>query len=99
PRLLFFAGDRELLRELRVSIVGSRGASEDGKKRAARLARELSAVGVVVVSGLAEGIDTAAHLGAIEAGGRTIAVLGNPLSVYFPRQNRELQDTIIHEHL
>jgi DNA processing protein len=99
PRLLFFAGERGLLRQPRVSVVGSREASDDGRKRAARLARELSAAGVVVVSGLAEGIDTAAHIGAIEAGGRTIAVLGNPLSVYFPRQNRKLQDTIIQEHL
>lgn len=99
PAVLFFAGDKELLRRPRVSVVGRRDASEEGTQRAGRLARELVAAEVVVVSGLAAGIDAAAHRGAMEARGKTIAVLGNPLAVYFPRENRELQDAIFRDHL
>ncbi len=99
PKHLFHHGDLKLLQEPRVAIVGTRQATPEGLRRTARLARELVANGVVVVSGLASGIDTAAHRAAIEAGGRTIAVLGNPLSVSFPRENRDLQETICRAHL
>lgn len=100
PEWLYLAGDRELLRiRPRVSIVGTREASRGGLNRASRLARELVARGVVVVSGLARGIDTAAHLAAIEAGGRTIAVLGTPLDQTYPRENAELQRLIAEKHL
>lgn len=83
----------------RVSIVGSREASEQGKARAARLARALVGRGVVVVSGLAEGIDAVAHETAMQFGGRTIAVLGTPLDQYFPAANRGLQERIMRDHL
>ncbi len=100
PPTLYLAGDPNVFSAgPRVSIVGSREASEQGKSRASRLARELVLRGVVVVSGLAEGIDTAAHTTAIEAGGRTIAVLGTPLDQFFPPSNRALQERIMHEHL
>jgi DNA processing protein len=100
PPTLYLAGDPSVFSSgSRVSIVGSREASDQGKNRAARLARALVSRGVVVVSGLAEGIDTVAHTTAIEAGGRTIAVLGTPLDQYFPASNRALQERIMREHL
>jgi len=100
PRELFVAGDVGLLRRgRRVSVVGSRAASKDGLARAARLSRLLVERGVVVVSGLAEGIDAAAHVAAIDSGGRTIAVLGTPVDRVFPLANRALQERIMREHL
>lgn len=100
PTQLFLAGDRSLLRRHpRVSIVGSRNATPDGLRRAARLARILAENGVVVVSGLAKGVDTAAHRAAIDAGGSTIAVIGTPLDKVYPRENRELQREIAEKHL
>jgi DNA processing protein len=100
PKQLFAAGDIGLLREgARVSIVGSRKASAAGLGRARKLASILSERGIVVVSGLAEGIDTAAHTACIEKGGRTVAVIGTPLDQVFPRQNAALQEKIMKEHL
>ena len=99
PKRLFLQGDRALLRRVKVSIVGSRRPSEEGVKRAARLARELVGHNVVVVSGLALGIDVAAHRAAIDAGGRTIAVIGTPLDDVHPRAHRELQAEIARRHL
>lgn len=99
PRELHCQGDLGLVRKPRVSIVGSRAAGEEAVRRAARLSRELSRAGVVVVSGLAEGIDTAAHRAAIEEKGWTIAVLGNALSAFYPAENRDLQLAIAKDHL
>ncbi len=100
PARLFFSGDLSLLkRGRRISIVGSRAASEEGLRRASFLARTLVAHDVIVVSGLAAGIDTAAHRATIEAGGRTVAVLGTPLSDVYPRENAALQTLIMSEHL
>jgi len=100
PAKLFLAGDRSVFSAgPRVSIVGSRKASPEGISRAAKLARALVGRGAVVVSGLAEGIDTVAHSTAIAAGGKTIAVLGTPLDQFFPASNRALQERIMREHL
>jgi len=100
PKQLFLAGDETLLqRGPRVSVVGSRKASAEGLKRASYLARALVQHKMIVVSGLADGIDTAAHTAAIEAGGRTIAVLGTPLDQAYPAANRDLQDRLAKEHL
>ena len=100
PTTLFVAGKISILREGgRVSIVGSRKASREGVVRAKKLAKLLVERNVVVVSGLAEGIDTAAHTGTLEAGGRTVAVIGTPLDKAYPRKNAELQDRIGREHL
>ena len=82
-----------------MAVVGSREASDDGVKRAARIARELVDRGFTVVSGLAKGIDTAALTSAIEAKGRVAAVIGTPLGVYYPKENKLLQDNIASEHL
>lgn len=100
PEALYMAGDAALLKTgTRVAVVGSRKSSGDGEKRARALVRALVEQGIIVVSGLAEGIDTVAHETAIEAGGRTIAVLGTPLSQAYPSKNRNLLDIIKKDHL
>lgn len=100
PRELFLAGDEELLRSgPRVSIVGSRKASSEALSRARFLARALVKRGIVVVSGLAEGIDTAGHEAALAEGGRTIAVIGTPLNEFYPAKNRALQERLMREQL
>jgi DNA processing protein len=100
PKTLYFQGNAELLNHgPRVSIVGSRKASPEGLKRARLLARVLVENGVVVVSGLADGIDTAAHTSALEAGGETIAVIGTPLDKYYPAGNKDLQVRLAQEQL
>lgn len=78
-----------------VAVVGARAASEAGLRMAERLGFELAARGFVVVSGLARGIDGAAHRGALDAGGRTVAVLGCGIDVAYPPEHRGLADTII----
>jgi len=100
PEKIFLAGDIELLRSgARVSVIGTRRPSPAGVKRAAQLARTLVERHITVVSGLAEGIDTSAHQGAIKSKGRTIAVLGTPLDQSYPKSNQDLQREIIREHL
>jgi len=79
----------------RVSVIGSRKASDEGEKAAFAVAAFFVKYDVTVVSGLAEGVDTAAHTGAIAANGRTIAVLGTPLDKVYPAKNRKLQDLIV----
>lgn len=97
--LLYYRGAWEFTETRCVAVVGSREASDDGVRRAARLARELVDRGFTVVSGLAKGIDTAAHNAAIERGGHTISVVGTPLGVCYPKENFELQETIARHHL
>jgi DNA processing protein len=97
--LLYYQGTWELVETRCVAVVGSRKATEKGVRRARRLARELVARNFTVVSGLATGIDTAVHRAAIEAGGRTIAVIGTPLGEVYPKENRELQEQIASEFL
>lgn len=94
-----YAGDIDLLRNKAVSIVGTREVTEEGARRAARLARELIAAGVVVVSGLAKGVDTAALSSALDVGGRTTAVIGTPLQKAYPIENAGLQMEIAERHL
>ena len=96
---LYCVGEIELLMAPCVAVVGSRAASEPGTARARRLARELAEAGIVVVSGLAEGIDYAAHTAAIAAKGRTIAVIGTPLEKVYPAKHKRLQEQIYNEHL
>lgn len=99
-QFLYYRGDLDLLSmPHRVAVVGSREASAEGVKRARQLARELVKDGVVVVSGLARGIDTAAHTAALEAGGQTIGVIGTPISESYPKENSELQEQIARDFL
>ena len=97
--LLYYQGEWELSESPSVAVVGSRKASPDGLKRAARIARELVKNKITVVSGLAKGIDTAALTAALEEGGRVIGVIGTPLGSYYPPENKELQDHIADKHL
>ena len=83
----------------RVAIVGSREATLQGIEDADLIARILVDKRVTIISGLAKGIDAAAHRAAIRAGGQTIAVLGTPLDRAYPRQNAELQEEIIRRFL
>lgn len=100
PGILYIKGTLKIpLPKPRVSIVGSRKASPDGLSDAGFVAKILAAKDVVIVSGLAEGIDTSAHLAAIEIGGKTIAVLGTPLNKTYPQKNFGLQQEIMQYHL
>jgi DNA processing protein len=97
--MLYYQGAWELTETRSVAVVGSRKASEDGIKRARRLARELVERDFTVVSGLAEGIDIAAHTGALEAGGRTVGVIGTPLGLFYPKPHQAMQERIAAEQL
>jgi DNA processing protein len=97
--LLYYQGAWELTETRCVAVVGTRKPSEDAVKKTRRLAHALIENGFTVVSGLASGIDTAAHTAAIEAKGRTVAVIGTPLGVYYPRENRKLQDSVANDYL
>lgn len=100
PKTLYVRGTIPIpLPRPRVSIVGSRKASSDGLEAAGIIAKTLVEKEVVIVSGLAEGIDTSAHESAIAAGGRTIAVLGTPLNKVYPQKNLRLQQEIMRNHL
>ena len=83
----------------RVSMVGSRKASNNGLEATKEIAKSLVKEKVIIVSGLAEGIDTAAHESAIDNGGKTIAVIGTPLDKSYPQKNRYLQQIIMQYHL
>lgn len=80
-----------------VAVVGTRGASPEGIAQATKLATELSARGVAVISGLAVGIDTAAHTATLSAGGRTVAVMGTGIDKVYPAENRQLAERIAQE--
>jgi len=97
--LLYFQGNWDITSSRCVAIVGTREPSPEGVRRAAKLARGFVKSSFTIVSGLAQGIDTAAHEGAIEAGGMTVAVLGTPITAAYPAQNRELQDRIADDFL
>lgn len=94
PAALFVAGDASALWRPQVAIVGSRNASPGGLATAAAFARALAAAGFVVTSGLAEGIDGAAHAAALDAGGGTVAVLGTGPDLVYPPRHRGLAERI-----
>ncbi|WP_342016306.1 DNA-processing protein DprA [Methyloceanibacter caenitepidi] len=97
--LLYFRGIWDVAETRCVAVVGSRKPSEEGVQRARMISRELVQHGFTVVSGLATGIDTAAHTAALEAGGLTVGVIGTPIHTSYPRENRQLQDEIARNYL
>jgi DNA processing protein len=94
PPLLYFRGEFPLKKSLFVAVVGTHHATEDGKKEAILLGKAVAEMGGVVVSGLAKGIDKAAHMGAIMGGGKTYAVLGAGLKNIYPKENVALAEEI-----
>jgi DNA processing protein len=94
PPVLYARGRIDLLNSQAVAIVGSRSATSYGRRATYNLARALGRRGVTVISGLAEGIDTQAHIGCLEGEGDTIAVLGCGLDVVYPRSNKQLYTRI-----
>jgi DNA processing protein len=92
---LWVAGDLSALAAPTVAVVGTRAPSEDGRRFAHRLAADLGSAGVCVISGLALGIDAAAHTGALAAGAPTIGVLGGGYDRFFPPRNAELAPRIV----
>ena len=95
PANLFVRGDGGPLSEPGVAVVGARACSAYGAQVARTLARELASAGLVVVSGLARGVDGEAHRGALEGGGRTVAVLGCGIDRDYPRSHAELARRIV----
>ncbi|MGA2984698.1 MAG: DNA-processing protein DprA [Terriglobia bacterium] len=94
PLLLYVRGDAKVLSQYAVAVVGSRRPSAYGSSVAHRLAHDLAQRQLVVVSGLARGVDSAAHRGALEAKGKTVAVLGSGIDVIYPRENKKLAGEI-----
>ena len=94
PLLLYVRGDVEALAQPMLAVIGARGASDYGLRAARRFAAVAAERGLVVVSGAAYGIDAAAHRGALEAGGKTVAVLGCGVDVTYPAEHRQLLEDI-----
>lgn len=97
--LLYYQGWWDLVSARAVAVVGTRKPSDAGLKRTQKLTKALVEDGFVIVSGLATGVDTAAHTTAIAFGGSTVAVIGTPLSSTYPKENEELQKKIAKEFL
>ena len=97
--VLYFRGNWEWAHSRSVAIVGTREPSDEGIKQARRIASRLAEEKFTIVSGLAKGIDSAAHNEALAVKGRTIAVIGTPLTEAYPRENASLQELIATEHL
>ena len=100
PKQLYVEGSMDIpLPTPRVSVVGTRKPTKEGVEEARAVTEMLVNEGATVVSGLAAGIDTIAHRTAIDAGGRTVAVLGTPLDRTYPASNRDLQNEVATNHL
>jgi DNA processing protein len=94
PPVLFVRGEIKIEDAMALAIIGTRSATDYGKQIAEKFALELAGYGITIVSGLARGIDTIAHKGAIKGKGRTLAVLGCGIDVYYPPENRKLYSEI-----
>ncbi|MFA5908528.1 MAG: DNA-processing protein DprA [Vicinamibacterales bacterium] len=94
PDILWVRGDVSICDKTVVAIVGARAASREGVAAAESIAGDLARAGIVIASGLARGVDSAAHTGALDAGGTTIAVLGTGIDRVYPSENEELFERI-----
>ena len=95
PKKLYILGNIDNLKKTKISIIGSRAASQMGMKRAKEFSKELASNGICIVSGMAKGIDSAAHWGSLLEKGRTIAVLASGFNNIYPRENKFLYDEIL----
>jgi DNA processing protein len=95
PTVLWIRGNVELLARPGIAVVGTRQPSPYGAGMAELLSRDLANRRLVILSGMARGVDTAAHKGAIEAGGKTIAVWGTGIDVIYPKENKKLAESIV----
>lgn len=100
PKVVYVKGNTSLLKKtFSISVIGTRRPTPDGIKRTKKLVSEIVKKNGIVVSGLASGIDTEAHLSAINMGGSTVAVIGTPIDQYYPSVNKMLQEQIGKNHL
>jgi DNA processing protein len=95
PNVLYVKGEGNLLFDRAISVVGTRNATRDGLRAAYDICKELAQHGVTIVSGMARGIDTQAHLGCLDGCGRTVAVLGSGADVVYPPENKKLYERIL----
>ncbi len=95
PLVLYVRGDVRLLLEVGIAIIGTRHPTPYGLGMAERLSQDLANCGLVIISGMARGIDSIAHKGAVQARGRTIAVFGTGVDIIYPRENRKLSEQIL----
>ena len=95
PAVLWVRGDVAMLSRAGIAVVGTRAPSPYGSGMAEMLSRDLANRGLVILSGMARGIDAAAHKGALDAGGRTVAVWGTGLDVVYPKENKKLAESIV----
>ena len=99
PALLWYKGDLSIIEKPGIAIVGTRRCSPYGRWVAEELGRRIAACGENVISGMAEGIDSAGHRGCMRGGGKTAAVFGTGIDVCFPRSNRKLYEELQNDHL
>lgn len=98
PIALYIKGNKKILNNLSLAIVGCRECSLYGMKIARAFAKSISKCNINIVSGLAKGIDSSSHIGTLEGKGKTIAVVGTGLDIVYPKENKYLQDRIINEN-
>ncbi len=95
PAVLWVRGDVALLSRPGIAVVGTRAPSTYGAGMAELLSRDLANRGMAIFSGMARGVDSAAHKGALDAGGKTVAVWGTGLDVVYPKENKRLAEQIV----
>jgi DNA processing protein len=95
PLVLYVRGDREVLSDVSIAVIGTRHPTPYGLGMAERLSQDLANCGLVILSGMARGIDSIAHKGAVIARGRTVAVFGTGVDIIYPRENRKLAEQIL----
>jgi len=97
PAVLWMRGDAALLKRPGIAVVGTRQPTPYGAGMAEMLSRDLAGRGMVILSGMARGVDTAAHKGALDAGGKTVAVWGTGIDVVYPKENKKLAERIVEQ--